>query len=341
MKIKKVAFRVDGGIKIGLGHIMRSLALAKTFTENTRISFITQENNIVRSLLDNCRFKKIYIDDKLEYEEEIKLVKKMILENNFDIVITDSYDLDQNYLIQIKKIVDKLVTIHDFAPFSFPSDIVINGNIYASDLDYQSLNDNTKFLLGTDYTLMREEFQNLPKRKINQDVNNILVTVGGSDKLNLTPKILRGINQLDKKKLKVDVVVGSGFDNVYGIINEVHKSNFEINLIFNLNKMSELMLKSDLAISAGGTTLYELATTGTPTITLIQADNQVLVAEAMEEKGAIINLGFGDQISIKKIITKVQNLINDYDRRVSMSQAGQKIVDGKGVIRVKKEILCQ
>ncbi|MBM7557279.1 spore coat polysaccharide biosynthesis predicted glycosyltransferase SpsG [Halanaerobacter jeridensis] len=185
---------------------------------------------------------------------------------------------------------------------------------------------------------MREEFQGISRSNISNETNSILVTVGGSDKLNLTPKIIKSINQLNQE-LHLDVVICPSFKNIDKIIKIVQKVDLEIALYFNVNKMSELMLNNDLAISAGGSTLYELAATGTPTITLLQAENQVKVAEAMEEKGAIINLGFGHMISKSKLKDNIEKVINDFALRKEMSQQGQKIVDGQGAERVANYIL--
>jgi len=335
-----IAFRVDGGYEIGMGHIMRSLALAQAFPQDINISFIIKEEESVIKLLEEYSFEIITIESNLTYKEEINKVQELIKNKQIDILITDSYQIRQDYLIEMKRIVDKLVTIHDFAPFAFPSDIVINGNVYAPKLDYKSTHGNMQFLLGTDYTLMREEFQDLPKREVNEEVENILVTVGGSDLLNLTPKIIKALDELDEEP-HIDIVIGSAFKNIDEIITEVRNSNLEINLHFNVRKMSKLMLKGDLAISSGGSTLYELAVTGTPAITLLQADNQILVAEAMEEAGVIINLGFGNEASIELLRNNIYKLFNNFKFRRQLIRKGQTIVNGQGVIRCVEIIMKQ
>ena len=338
-KIKiRIAFRVDASSDIGFGHLMRTMALANGFPSDVDIIFITKDFSEVIKMLKNKQFDIIEIPNNNEYKKEIELVKEIIEENNIDILVTDSYDIDQKYLTEIKKVVDRLVSIHDYAPFAFPSDIVINGNIYAPELDYKSLYGDTEFLLGTDYTLMREEFQGLPDKEINEEVENILVTVGGSDILNLTPKIIKAINRLDKEGLTIDVVIGAGFDNMPAIIKEVERSIHEIRLHFNVNRMSELMIDSDMAISAGGSTLYELAAAGVPAIVMLQAENQKLVTEAMADESCIVNLGFGDEIYCDDLTDETEGLIGDFGARKMMSKVGQRLVDGKGVVRVSKNI---
>jgi len=301
---KIVALRVDGGKDIGMGHIMRTMALAndlKRDEEVERVFYITKnEQSAVKKLKEND-FEVVTIEKNLTYKKEIEKVKEIIKKEEVNKLITDSYEIDQNYLIEMRKVVDKLVTIHDYTPFAFPSHVVINGNAYAEDLDYESLYGDTEFRLGMDYLLLREEFRNLPEIEVRDKVQNILVTVGGYDLRNLTPKIIKALNfidfdkmeaqYIDKENLHIDVVIGPSFDNVDQIVAEVEKSNLDISLNFNVKKMSKLMMKSDIAISSGGSTLYELAVTKTPALVLLQAENQIRVADKLDGK-SIISLGF-------------------------------------------------
>lgn len=320
-----VALRVDGGKDIGMGHIMRTMALAndlKKEEEVIKIFYITKnDQSAVRKLKEN-NFEVITIEKDLSYDEEIEEVKEIINKEEVNKLITDSYEIDQNYLIEMRKVVDKLVTIHDYAPFAFPSHLVINGNAYAEDLDYESYYEDTEFRLGMDYSLLREEFRNLPEIEVRNKVQNILVTVGGYDLRNLTPKIIKALNSInfdgiddkymDKENLHIDVVIGPSFDNLDQIVAEVKKSNSDISLNFNVKKMSKLMIKSDIAISSGGSTLYELAVTKTPPLVLVQAENQVRVAEKLDGE-SVMNLGYEEKLAniSKSIIDLIMNK-NDY-----------------------------
>jgi UDP-2,4-diacetamido-2,4,6-trideoxy-beta-L-altropyranose hydrolase len=317
---------VDGGKDIGMGHIMRTIALAndlKKKEENEEVFYITKNDKTAVNKLKENNFEVVVIDKDLSYEEEIREVKNIIKKRNINKLITDSYKIDQNYLIEMRKLVDKLITIHDYAPFAFPSHVVINGNDYAEELEYESLYGDTEFLLGTDHLLLREEFRNLPEIEVRDRVQNILVTVGGYDMRGLTPKIIMALNELDldeiedkyldKENLHIDVVIGPSFDNLDEIIKEVQKSNLDISLNFNVKKMSKLMIKSDIAISSGGSTLYELTATKTPALVLLQADNQVRVAEKLDGE-SIINLGF--DFKIKLIKAKIKILIFNFLKNI-------------------------
>ncbi|SDC92567.1 UDP-2,4-diacetamido-2,4,6-trideoxy-beta-L-altropyranose hydrolase [Halanaerobium congolense] len=319
------ALRVDGGKDIGMGHIMRSMALAndlKKEKEVERVFYITKNDLSAVNKLKENDFEVITIEKDLSYDDEIKKVKEIIKKEKVNKLITDSYDIDQNYLIEVRKFVDRLITIHDFAPFAFPSDVVINGNVYAEDLDYQSYYGDTEFRLGTDYLLLREEFKNLPEIEVRDKVHNILITVGGYDTRNLTPKIIKALNSIDfdeiddqyidNENLHIDIVIGPSFDNIDQIVTEVEKSSLDISLNFNVKKMSKLMIKSEIAISSGGSTLYELAATKTPALVMLQAENQIRVAEKLDGK-SVVNLGYEENITnISEGIIGLMRNKNDY-----------------------------
>lgn len=357
-----IAFRADGGPEIGMGHIMRCLALASAFPDDVEILFITKNNKNVVNLINQKSFKVLTIDVDSDNKSEVRLLKKIIKDKNIDFLITDSYKISQEYLIEVSKELDKLVSIHDLTPFPSPADIVINGNIYAPKLNYQSYYGGTKFLLGPAYTLFRDEFKALPPKRVTRQVKNILVTVGGSDRLNLTPKIIRAFKLMEERlhendfkcfdgngqfggyckleELSINIVIGPLFTNISDIKEEMTHSSLKISLLYNVQKMSGLMINSDLAISAGGSTLYELAATGTPTLTLLQAENQVLLAEEMERVGVSINLGFGDCFDEEEIYINILEMIRCYQARLTMSRKGQKIFDGQGPERCARVILC-
>ena len=103
--------------------------------------------------------------------------------------------------------------------------------------------------------------------------------------------------------------------------------------------MADLMFESDLIIAGGGMTLYELACVGTPAIVLCQTEYQLLEANHFAKEDVIINLGSEKDITKKMIAHNVMLLFNDNKKRKQMSIAGKRLIDGKGVERVTKEIL--
>ncbi len=343
--MNNIAFRVDAGPKIGIGHLMRCIALANAFPYEDRILFISKPKRSVIKKLGNTGYEMIAIDENISYEDEVRFVKKILEENGIDIFIGDTYqvdsshDIDEKYMLEIKKVVKKIVMISPKVALILPSDVLINGNLFATDFEYKTSNKDTKFLLGSKYVLLREEFHDMPDKETKEKVIDILVTMGGTDPSNLIPKVLRAIHRVGKRDIHVDIVIGPAtYDNTK-ILKSINELDFEICLYFNTEKISELMLKADLAISAGGSTLYELAVTGTPAIVLLQADNQIPVAESMEEEGTIINMGFGNRLKIEKLAERIEDLMNNVEERKNMSRRGKRLIDTLGARRCVDVIL--
>ena len=343
--MENIAVRVDGGPERGMGHLMRCLALTEEFSDEFDIVFITKKEKSVIDTLKNTRYGHVNLPEDISYQNEVEKVKKILKDREPDIFIGDiyhiesSHDIDENYLKEIKKFVEETVLISPKESLVLPYDIVINGNVFAEDLEYKTLSDDTIFLLGPKYALLRNEFKDLPDIDVKEKVTNILVTMGGGDLLNLTPKAIKAVESLGKDDIHVDVIVGPAAHNRVDIENTITEVDTNVTLWSDPPKISELMLKADLAISAGGGTLYELAAVGTPAIVLLQADNQKRIADSMQEKGTAKVLGFGDQIKADEVKNSIRELIEDEKQRKIMSERGKKLFDGLGAVRCADIIL--
>lgn len=350
----KVAFRVDGGPHIGMGHIIRCLSLAKEFKkqgnpvyficrEKEGIQKVTKEGiNVLQLQRKNQPLKQgtgFHYGNPQDLEEEAKEITKMIKKHGIDMLFIDSYNVTKEYFLEIKPHVQKLAHIDDINQFVYPVDILINGNIGAEEMGYQKYFEDEIMLLGTKYNLIREEFRNLPQRQIRKEVEEIMITTGGSDPFDMTGKILNWLledNEL--KRLTYNVVVGNGFKNK-DRLKEISKENTNVVLHENVKYMSEIMLKSDIAISAGGSTLYELCACGTPTLAFIMADNQESTVRKMKELNYIKSLGWFNTLTYTGLVNNLKKLCADYSTRKISSQYMQKLVDGKGTQRVITSIL--
>lgn len=328
-----IAIRADGGSNIGMGHVMRTLVLAKELAKTNDLLYVCRYNinnrDTYKAGIDKILsegFRVEYIGDN-SMLEDLRNIKA-------DCLITDSYDVDERYFSETRKIFNKTVYIDDLALYKFEVDIIINQNINACDLEYKTTGD-TKLLLGTEYVMLRDEFRNLPRKKINEKVENILLTLGGADPDNLTVAILGSIKKLD---YQFNIVVGPSFKNV-DLLKQIENENENIKLYFNAN-MLNLMKQADLAISSCGSTLYELATCGVPTIGIVIADNQLGISKKMSVLNVIElieNFNIHNKDYFRKYVTE---LCSCYERRNVMCNNGQNLVDGNGVYRIASIINC-
>ena len=270
--------------------------------------------------------------------EDMRQVLSHARSRGANVVVVDSYKTESDYLLGLRKAGLYVVVLDDLALFEFPNQLVINASAFASRLPYISSSGDTRFLLGTEYALLSPEFWNVPVRNTHEDVKRVLVTVGGEDQNNLMPRLLDLLQDLPGE-FDVTVIVGPFFRNRAQINSAVDNSRRRVRLVEFGHSIRDVMLESDIAISAGGQTLYELAATGTPTVAIQVADNQNNNLQGLADRG-VLRLGgrVGDSDVTKVIRRELLEMIQSVRVRKELSAAGQRIVDGQGAPRVAEEI---
>lgn len=307
----KIFIRADGGEAIGLGHIMRTLVLAKELEKSNLVTYVC---------LDEKQFDK---GAELVSQMGIPVIKikeeKDILKYSGDLIIIDKYKLQEEYYKDLKATFGKVVSIDDNCELDYYySDIIINQNIYAKELNYKS-SPETKLLLGSDYVMMRNEFNEKKTIKPKENIKDILITLGGSDSNNITEILIK---ELLYSGYKLHVIVGNAFTNC----EDLKKYSSENVKLYRNAKMSEVMNKCDLAITAYGSTIYELCYMGIPSLGIESAENQKRLKEYFSKNGIITEVRFGS------IIEQIQKL--NYKERMRLNSSMNKLIDGKGIKRI-------
>ena len=331
----KVVIRADGGKELGLGHIMRTLVLAKELRKYLEVHYICKDDEI----LYGDGIKKVKDEGfnviKINENNLISDIKKVQTEIEADLLITDSYDVDKNYFDEMKKIFKVSGYIDDINVCKLNVDFIINQNINATSIKYNT-NKETKLFLGTEYCLLRDEFRGESHKLIKDKVENILITVGGADKDYITLKILDLVLNYDSI---IHVVIGSAFEEK--LINEIYKKygyNPKVKLYKNA-KMAELMKLCDIAISSCGSTLYELSAMKVPAIGITVADNQIEIGREFSKRELIIgtnNLIYQD---INRFNEVINALIVNKKKRQLLSQNQKKLVNVNGAKILVENIL--
>ena len=333
--MKRIGIRADGNSQTGMGHIMRCLVIAKEFIRrNIEVIFLVKYDEKLIEILNKNKVKYEIIKSQ-NLKDESKVVCDIIKNLKLDIILIDSYWISNEYLKEIYYNTNLLVSIDDNNLYDYPSHIILNANIYAKDLNYKLINPKTKLLLGCDYAILREEFIKESPIIIKDEVENILVTMGGCDINNYTPTVLKSISKIDTQ---INVIVGPQFKNMQTIKN-LSLINPNINLINNPKSVKDIMKKNDVAISAAGTTTYELGVLGIPTILICQADNQENIGRKTKELEMMISLGSFHKVKVQQIYDNLLYLINNKSKREDMSKKCIRNVGRKGVINIVDEIL--
>lgn len=315
----KIAIRVDGGSQIGMGHVMRCLALANELQKSNNVFFVCRIDNPLSDRyypgiekIKNSNFELRYIKEES--------LKSDISKINADCIITDSYDVDEEYFDLLKENFKFSGYFDDdYLCDYYNVDFIINQNIYGESSKY-NLNKNTKEMIGSNYVILRDEFRNHKVLKnVNIDIKNIMITLGGSDEENNTEKIIK---QFLNTNFILHVVIGSGFNNVE-VLKKYEGSN--VKLYVNA-QMKKIMNMCDICISACGSTIYELMSLGVPFIGVKVADNQRYLYKYIKE------YSLGEVSDIENVNKKVEKLT--YKKRVLLSKSLPEIIDGDGIKRI-------
>lgn len=355
---RKIIFRVDGNEFLGLGHIMRCLSIADCFANiyDYDCLFITSGGEFEKVITSHDHKNMVLNTRYDQMEQELDLLISIFQNVEFeffDALFIDSYYVTEKYLKQLWKYCRqhsaKLVYIDDILAFPYPCDILINYNIYGSYLDYRALfkcEKSPEMLIGTLYTPLRTEFQSMAFRNICERGKHVLISTGGADfehiAISLVRKILtRQDGSGNLKDITFHFIIGT-MNRDADKIRELAGKSPHIVLDFNVRNMATLMRKSDVAISAAGSTLYELCATQTPTITYILADNQIPGAEGFERHKILSNVGdvreLGVSLLSNMLIDETLELLKNYNERKKIASKMSRIVDGRGAERIAKAI---
>ncbi|MCL6557907.1 MAG: UDP-2,4-diacetamido-2,4,6-trideoxy-beta-L-altropyranose hydrolase [Firmicutes bacterium] len=335
---RTLIIRADANTRIGTGHLMRCLALAQAWQDHGgKAVFITAcDSPALKQRLWNEGFDVVELQCAHPDPADLKTTMNVLAVHPGAWVVLDGYHFDSTYQRLVKEAGHRLLVIDDKAHLDrYYANIVLNQNIHAHNLHY-FCEPYTRLLLGTKYVLLRREFwpwRNY-KREVPEVAKKVLVTMGGSDPDNVTLKVIRALNQIDIPHLEAVVVVGPSNPHRETLRRAAESSPLSISLVENVEDMPELMAWADIAISAGGTTVWELAFLGVPMLIVMLAENQQGITEGLSVLTIAEKLGCSDEINVEKIAWVMQDLAQSRERRAFMSEKGRQIVDGYGVARV-------
>ncbi|MFA7347170.1 MAG: UDP-2,4-diacetamido-2,4,6-trideoxy-beta-L-altropyranose hydrolase [Desulfurivibrionaceae bacterium] len=340
-----LVIRADADVAIGSGHVMRCLALAREWQERGgkavfwgRISAGPLRARIVA---EGCQLHLLSASHPDPADCAAVLVWQREAHEQSGWVVLDGYHFSADYHDAIRASGWPLLVIDDYGHLpEYHADILLNPNAYAGELTYNT-GVETLRLLGARYALLRREFR--VAREENRIAaprgHRILVTMGGADQNNVCGRVVDALLAMDRSDLEVKIVSGSLNPHHQDLVKRLEKAPFDAELMVTVTEMAPLMQWADLAISAAGSTCWELAAMGVPMLVTVLADNQERVAAYLEAHGAAINLGWFDGWQANQVADVLEVLLADQEQRGRMAGNGQGVVDGMGCGRVVEMML--
>lgn len=348
-------FRADASINIGSGHIMRCLTLAEALKKqghHCRFACRKHEGNLIEQI--QLRGFDVLVLSQQGYHKETALfhspwlgtsqtsdaqeLSSLIDNEPIDWLIVDHYALDSTWEKIISAHTQHIMVIDDLADRHHYCDLLLDQNIGQTEDSYKPLLEKSdcQLLVGSEYTLLRPEFallrkQSLARREKSTSISNILISLGGVDKDNVTASVL---TELEKSNLtsqtKITLVMGASAPHLDNVNQQALLSRFNVQVVVNIKDMAQRMTDADLAIGAAGSTSWERCCLGLPTLMFVLADNQKTIAKQLEAVGAV------KLSNIATLATQISSLT--VKELYNMSRISSNVVSGKGVALVVKEI---
>lgn len=355
----RIVIRTDASIQIGTGHVMRCLALAEELQrQGHQCLFICRDHEghlgeliITRGfeLILLCKpSKEMFYSkkDKLSHSEwlgvswqtDAEQSLKVLAKFKSDWLVVDHYALDERWERLVLDYVGQIMVIDDLADRKHVCSILLDQNLGRTSSDYAHLvPKNCKTVIGPKYALLRREFAELReislKRRQNPELKRILIFLGGIDRTNVTGQVLAALAESALPRDTVfDVVMGAAAPFLDDVRQQVTRLPFIANVSVNVNNMAERMCRADLSIGAAGSTSWERCCMGLPNITVVLADNQRLIADALAESEAALLVDIS-HIS-RDIPLLVERFFRSGDEQLLCTQKARVVCDGAGVGRV-------
>lgn len=342
--MSNLLIRVNSTYESGMGHFMRTLAVAQKWqSENGKVYFIINDNNNLKQRITNEDMEFIVTPFDSGQIEDAEFVVRCFNKYKISWVIVDGYIFNEKYLDFLREHdLNYLIFDDDGKKSHYNSNIVLNQNLHGKKEWYNlKKEDYTKLLIGTDFTLLRNEFLEFQeyRKTIKVKANHILITLGGSDVNNYSLEILKVLNELKFSEFEVIVLIGANNIHEDELINFSGNVNFDVKILKNISNMPEIMKWADLAFSSGGTTVWELAFMGVPTIVGATSFVEEVLLSGLNENNLFKTIGKLENLNKKELINIFDYLINNRDAREKMSIGGQKFIDGYGSQRVIDEMV--
>jgi UDP-2,4-diacetamido-2,4,6-trideoxy-beta-L-altropyranose hydrolase len=348
-----IIFRVDSSTRIGNGHLMRCRTLAEALQKRgEEVEFICRrhEGDMLELLQKSFTVHELPAPAATtskasdgdypawlgvaQEDDAVETIKA--LRARPDWLIIDHYSLDTIWETALRPYAKRIMVIDDLADRNHDCDLLLDQNLVANlEQRYSGrVAPHCPLLIGPHYALLQPQYAELHPRTPPRmgPVERILIYFGGSDQHNLTGLALSAFLNLLRSDITVDIVIDEQSTYAEAIQRQA-KYHPNITVHGTLPSLAPLMLSADLAIGAGGATSWERCCLGLPTLVITLADNQIPIAEALNQQGLVRWLGHHNTVKEPALTEILQEVLTTSELE-QWSHACLNMVDGKGVGRV-------
>lgn len=259
-----------------------------------------------------------------------------------DVVVVDHYRVDAMHETGLRRSGRRIVIIDDLADRQHDCDLLVDPGYGRRADDYHSLAPRAaKVVTGPAYALVRPEFAGargraLSRRAMHPPVGRALVSMGMTDVGGITARVVTALAEI-LGDARLDVVVGSEAQSL-PVLRDLANGR-RIRLYVDGAEMASLMADADVAIGAGGSSVWERAVVGLPSITASLAENQRPMVRDMTAAGLTLGLDAAADDFGVRLMHAWMTLAEDAAARWTLTQRSSELCDGQGADRVADEVL--
>lgn len=327
----RVVFRADVSRTIGTGHLRRCIALARQLSRQgaqTRLLLVGER--------PDWAGEAQLLGRELDEDDDAERTVQYCRDERADRLVIDRYGSSESYQRALLDAGLPWMQFDGAARVPMWADWVVSMSPAASESAYRALQrrEHSRFLLGPAYAILREEFlEARTPRRARPVARELLLSFGGGDDRGVCLSCLEALHA--RVDMRVTILTG-GFNPRLGEIRDWLNGHpaLEVELCVDAADIARRMAQADIAITAGGTTTFEAAALGLPSLLVQIAENQRGNAQGWERLGTAINLGPLRTLDPARLRDELQSLAADAPRRQQMADRGQAHVDGRGAERL-------
>jgi len=330
-------FRMDGGLQIGGGHVVRCRALADGLRRGGwRIATVCRastQDAMGSGTLPGGRILAV-ADDVADDPAKTSAA----LGEHANLLVIDHYGLDESYERDSRSWADTIMVLDDLPGRTHDSDILLNPSILTGrNTKSHTIKTGHISLTGPAYAPLRDAFVRARGDKTKscvRPVEHLFISFGATDPANATSLALDAVAETGFNG-SVDVVLSGVAPHLDDVRAKVGHLGDKVRLHTDPENLVALLTRADLAIGAPGSSAWERCCLAIPTIMIQIANNQAGIAAGLDSAGAADFLGPVEKVTSGMLAEAIVALMDDPVRRADMATKAGRICDGLGTARVR------
>lgn len=332
---RRIVLRADVSRAIGTGHWRRCMALGRQLSGTGAHVCL-----LLKGEPPDCAGAARLLDRELSEDDDAASTIRYCRDAGADRLVIDRYGTSEAYQRVLLDAGLRWMQFDGEARVPMWADWVVSMSPAASESAYRILRrrEQTQFLLGPAYAILRDEFlQARAPRRARPVARELLLSFGGGDDRGACLSCLEALRGLPG--IRVSLLVSSFNPRIEAIQSwlRTHR-DLDATLLIDVPDVARRMAHADIAITAAGTTTFETAAMGLPSLVIQIADNQRGNAEAWGRLGVAVNLGPLERLDAQRLRSELAALADDPSRRQEMANVGQTCVDGRGAERLARAL---